>query len=295
MDINVFNELSKSITFGLELIDAEKAAKYLAHNNGNRGKKKRALHDYAEDMKNGMWKFNGVDNIVFDTNGDLRNGQHRLEAIVTSGEPQAYFVVRGIDPEAFDTMDVGAKRGLADMLHAKDISNETRMAAMVTTYYQMHTGHIGSMAAGSSVGCGTMQERIKFVMANNDSMQAIGNLSATYYKRNHSFFSLGDLSGIIYYLIQDMKFPTEYVEKFLYAVYCGCDQKFDYINKMREKWVMATDPRFKVSTTEKFYSFVKAFNAYFTGQFPKQQWSPKRDRYPDFIDFSKVSVEFENL
>ncbi len=44
---------------------------------------------------------------AFDTNGHLRDAQHRLRAIIRSGKPARMFVYFGLDPNAFDAIDVG--------------------------------------------------------------------------------------------------------------------------------------------------------------------------------------------
>lgn len=63
----------------------------------------------------GAWKING-ECVVFDTDGVLIDGQHRLHAIAQSGRAVPVLVVYGVEPGAFVTFDQGKKRSGADVL-----------------------------------------------------------------------------------------------------------------------------------------------------------------------------------
>ena len=54
--------------------------------------------------------------IGVDVNGNLRDGHHRLEACVISGEPFTTVVVYGIPVDAYEVIDIGVKRTYADRL-----------------------------------------------------------------------------------------------------------------------------------------------------------------------------------
>lgn len=92
--------------FGLsvevELIEPEQAAKYLQHNAKHRPIKQKKVEEYVEQMKADQWKLNGKV-IVFDWNGRLLGGQHRLSACAQSGVPFLTLVVRGVDPAVQDS------------------------------------------------------------------------------------------------------------------------------------------------------------------------------------------------
>ena len=62
-------------------------------------------------MKAGKWCLNG-EAIEFDTNGKLKNGQHRLRAVIKSGVAIDCVVVRGVDPDIV-LYDNGLKRCVA--------------------------------------------------------------------------------------------------------------------------------------------------------------------------------------
>ncbi len=78
-----------------EWLTVEKAKAWLQRVGSQRKVCRGDVVKYAEDMKHGEWLLNPADNIVFDTLGRLRNGQHRCEAVVLSGVPIEVYVVRG--------------------------------------------------------------------------------------------------------------------------------------------------------------------------------------------------------
>lgn len=107
------------ITCNIETISPTLAAQYLQHNlQNNRKLNKRAIDEYAEQMKRGQWVMNG-DSIRFDTEGKLIDGQHRLQAIIASGSTIDTLVMRGIESQSFFTLDSGRRRNTADLMSMK--------------------------------------------------------------------------------------------------------------------------------------------------------------------------------
>lgn len=103
------------ITCGLETITQALAEEYLTQTNGmNRVLSNPHVAALIGKQLRGEWVING-DTIRFDTNGKLRDGQHRLRMVQLTGQSIDVIVVRGLDPAAFSTMDVGKKRSLQDV------------------------------------------------------------------------------------------------------------------------------------------------------------------------------------
>ena len=94
------------VTSKVESITPELAAEYLTHNSRNPRKtmNRSVIQKYADDIAAGLWELNG-DSIVFDEDGFLKNGQHRLCAIIKAGKPVQTIVVRGVsrDTKIWDT------------------------------------------------------------------------------------------------------------------------------------------------------------------------------------------------
>lgn len=106
-----------------ETVSPETAASWLAFNTKNRPLNKRHVAALADAMTSGHWRENGG-TIRFAKDGTLLDGQHRLAAVVASGVTIRTLVVRGLDPEVFDTIDtIMEDRTGADLLALRGYKN----------------------------------------------------------------------------------------------------------------------------------------------------------------------------
>lgn len=97
-----------------EKITPKKAEKMLADfNTRNRKLQAATVEQYAEDMRRDNWTVNPQP-IILCEDGVLADGQHRLSAVVSSGVPQSFFVMRGLPREASLNLDTGKTRSLTD-------------------------------------------------------------------------------------------------------------------------------------------------------------------------------------
>jgi len=115
--------------FKIESISPAKAVEYLKYNTDNYRKLTRAVYKrYAEDMKNGKWQLNG-EAIIFGEDGTLKDGQHRLAAIIESGKTIKMAVVRNVSKET-DIFDVGVNRTALQMSRAKALDANGSVVAV---------------------------------------------------------------------------------------------------------------------------------------------------------------------
>lgn len=105
------------------------------------------INKLAAHMKAGTWRFNG-DTIRFTRSGALIDGQHRLRAIVRSGLPQSMIVVRGLGEEAFETIDVGRPRTVAQLINVS--KNAGTIGSAVTTIMRLRDS--GWVATKNTLG-----------------------------------------------------------------------------------------------------------------------------------------------
>jgi len=97
-----------------EDITPEKAEGLLEMNISNRAVKKQVVERYAKDMASGNWKENGVP-IVIGSDGTVKDGQHRLLAIKTSGVTLHNQLLVIIPAEDANAYDIGTARTFADV------------------------------------------------------------------------------------------------------------------------------------------------------------------------------------
>ena len=112
------------------LVSPELANKFLKKNIKNRDLKPKQMITLRKALENGHWIFNG-DTITFDKDGNVVDGQHRLQMVIDTGISIVFIVVYGVDVGAKKTKDTGAKRNLADYLQMEGYANATNLAATI--------------------------------------------------------------------------------------------------------------------------------------------------------------------
>ncbi len=97
-------------------VSPEDAMALLESNGSNRPLNDQHVRRIARQIVDGKWRFNG-DTIKISSTNDILDGQHRLWAIIEAKTPVETIVVRGIEPDAFATIDTLRKpRSGSDVL-----------------------------------------------------------------------------------------------------------------------------------------------------------------------------------
>ena len=111
----------------------------LESNPRNRSLRPDYVRQLAGAMARGEWVVNG-EAVQIGTDGTLLNGQHRLTAIVESGETVPMLIVRGLPVTTQKTMDVGARRTLSDALALHGERDTTNLAAVLGLLHRYRSG-----------------------------------------------------------------------------------------------------------------------------------------------------------
>jgi hypothetical protein len=99
----------------LSTVTPQMASDWLAAAHPNRPVSRARVKTIARAIAAGLWQVNGQ-TLVLCPDFRLLDGRHRCLAIVDAGHSVQTFVVAGIDPACFATMDQGGKRSGADVL-----------------------------------------------------------------------------------------------------------------------------------------------------------------------------------
>ena len=124
------HDLYGGVTAAIERITREVALEYLKRNVGNRPVSRSHTDHFEAVFRDRDMVLNG-ETIIFTSDGFLLNGQHRLIACANTGIPFDVLVVRGIDTEAFKTLDGGRKRSTADALGMAGEKYTTNLTAAI--------------------------------------------------------------------------------------------------------------------------------------------------------------------
>jgi hypothetical protein len=119
-----------NIHTAIERITPAQAERYLERNDINRKFKLHHVTRLASDISEGRWNINGS-SIVFNGDGTLLDGQHRLAAIVKAGVPVDMLVVRGVSKSAMATIDSGVSRSAGDVAYMQGYANATSLIGTI--------------------------------------------------------------------------------------------------------------------------------------------------------------------
>lgn len=133
--------MSTEIRHYRERITPQMAKDWLARNTKNRALRPNLVDHLAKVILFGEWQVNG-DAIRFDTNGKLLDGQHRLQAIVAADKAVESFVIEGLPPKTQETMDMGRKRQISDVLSLRGESQPIHLAAVITMMWKFENGRM---------------------------------------------------------------------------------------------------------------------------------------------------------
>lgn len=116
----------------VETVTPDLAAHYLKRNVDNYRKiSKTKVAQYAAEMKAGKWQLNG-EGIMFDEEGKLKNGQHRLAAVIAAGIPVKMTIVTGVGNDV-TIYDVGSMRTTNQIALASGCGDITRIETAAGT------------------------------------------------------------------------------------------------------------------------------------------------------------------
>ncbi len=120
-------------------VTPELAKKWLSEcNNFNRPIKQAVVDMYVRQIKSGLWR-RTHQGVAFDNYGILIDGQHRLMAIVATGQTVALLVFIGEPAENYEYIDCGCNRSNLDTM---------RMSSRNNTLTLKHSQTVKSMIAG---------------------------------------------------------------------------------------------------------------------------------------------------
>lgn len=141
--------------FEIVKVTPELASAWLALNTDNRKLRPTHVRALSDAMKRGEWMVNHQPVALNGTR--LLDGQHRLTALIKSGLPYVEMsVITGAPSDSFKTIDIGAKRGIGDILRAdKRVVEGVRLVASIVsgapnptpTYVGQHLDVFGDIFA----------------------------------------------------------------------------------------------------------------------------------------------------
>ena len=208
-----------NLSVDLVHITPQVAKNYLSYNTQNRKESSRNVMFLVEQMKKGLFLENG-ESIVFDSNNNLLDGQHRLMAIAKSGLSFHIPVVRGAMTNAMATYDTGKNRSSIDVLGLNGFKNCSILSSFskLIYKYEIKQSKAKFINAYNRTETLTNQQILDFCNENNDWVQEIvRNVANIYNKSTTKFLGVANLSFIAYLI--GGKNPSSKVYDFIKNIY----------------------------------------------------------------------------
>lgn len=245
----------------VEMVDPATAACYLSLNKNNRPLSQDTVLRYAEMMKRGEWTLVG-DAIAIDTNGELRNGQHRLQAVVESGVPCQFLILENADPDSFPAYDCGRRRTASQIFAMKEIPNYCSVSSIVNKVLTLRGGNTGKHNAR---GQKSNQQMLDEYYSDVEGYRRADRLAASLYTNSRSF-GQSALGAYIYILEHDLHHPAVKVEYFFKSVFSMKSSENPMLEMFRIRLIEDMASQKKMQPLYRFALLVKCWNAYVEGK-----------------------------
>lgn len=263
--------MEKELLHQEEVITPEIAKRYLdEYNLHNRPMNMDSVKDYVRQIQSGLWKNNG-EAICFDWNGRLANGQHRLAAVVYSGIPVKFLVVRNVDPDAFASYDAGRNRRTSDVFFLDDIPNYVVVASIVRKYNTLINSE-RTIVSGANSACGAFgrqkfsnQEILNLYKGHSDVFQTICKTSKCLVKKL-KLYSDTETGAIMAYLHLSKGHSLEQIFRFFKMLFqYETEEDNTACRLLRERIIKQSLSRNPLTGKYKQQILIKCWNDYLDG------------------------------
>lgn len=116
------------------------AKSLLERNEANRNINEKLVAKIADDIRGGYWELNG-ETIIIAKDGQLNDGQHRLNGVVAAGKSIQTLMFFGAERDSRFTVDVGTQRTTGDFLGMEGVKYANFVAAAARLHWA-HRRHI---------------------------------------------------------------------------------------------------------------------------------------------------------
>lgn len=233
------------------LVDKDIATYLLGSNPDNRRLNKSKLMQYVADMREGRWDNNG-EPIILSRNGEINDGQHRLQAICETDIPQMLLIGFGYSRDSRDTIDIGAPKNAGAHINMYGYARGNSISAATRHILAFENTGRSSLGADNAISAPVI---VKRALADPKIAEAVEFTEA------HRLINCtGSVLSFVYYELakQSPELAREFVERLSSGVGLSSNSP---IYCARERLV-----RKKLPKTEVAEILLRAWNGFVTGQ-----------------------------
>lgn len=274
----------KNVKIQLVDMDPCMAAELLENNFHNRPLMSTTVNTYAEEIIKGNWKFNG-DTIRVDKNGMLLDGQHRLVGIIQSGKTVKVILVTELEPDVFDTIDVGVTRTLDQLMAINGYPNPKPASSAVAYIVNYEAGRVPSSSTSLNKNYKSKASRLQYYVKHRKTIDS----STTFYLEHRGLKKVYPPGqGIFLHHLFASK-NADMAANFMEAVEGDLSKKIQVATFLRDR--LDTDARAytKMTPAHRLAISIKAWNTYRKGNkgsrfgIKWQQHGPRQEKFPKAI------------
>ena len=252
-----------------ETITPQKARMYLDSSLGNRPISRQFVTRYAADMRAGKWMVNGVP-IIFDEDGHLIDGHHRLEAVLVANVPVTFDVRRGVQHAAYTTIDNGRSRNFGQILASRGVRYYKIVAGIVISN-EILLRH-GRLLSANILSNGEVRlsndDKVKLYEKDPEGFEIAAETISKLHSRCR-IIKASWAGGIYYYLRHYGGYTHEEVYTFFDALYSLDSSTIGPCDILR-KIITKASLSGKTISAEYLWAYLcKAWNCYVAGESPK--------------------------
>jgi hypothetical protein len=257
----------------VETITPDIAAKMLETNVHNRAFSSALSMRYARDMSEGRWRLNG-EPIIFAKTNKLLDGQHRLYGVLESGVSIESLVVRGVDEDAFATINTGSTRRGKDVLSI--VKGVNPLVAAATCKFCLRHSHNPDLLV-QTAAIATNDEILAFYAGNKQQID-IGTEIGCRLKLKR----LVPPTVCAFLVVQTFSTAREKMEKFLGSLETGEGlEGSSPVYVLRERLLREKDKQARLRTEYILALVIKAWNAYINNRpLLKLFFGPDKESFP---------------
>lgn len=261
--------IDPSVHTTIQMVTPAIAKEWLKSNLSNRPLSLATVKRFAGAIRRGEWMLNG-ETVCFDINGNLVNGQHRMQAIIESGIPVPLVIVWNVPEGAFATYDSGKVRTAGEVFATRGIANYVPCSALIRKVFMLQQTSKNIMRGGSPVnGISANVTNLALLNeyeANKDSYDMALSTAKAYYKENSKFLTLAELGAILYHLHFNLSHSLDSVTAFFDELYYGGkDFKIKRAYELRKALLNNNEARVrKLQASIKGQLVIRAWNFYVT-------------------------------
>lgn len=242
------------------LITPELAGDFLSTNFAtNRPLRPERVAEYARQMAEGQWTLAEAA-IIFDSQGRMVNGQHRLTACIQAATPFLSILAVGLDKNAIINLDTGYVRNIGQSLHIQGISNAGAYATLADYIRRWERRRVSMPHAQKGMGL-SRTERLEFISSHYQEMSE----AMTWGVRAYRTLRMNRTSFGLCWLVLKKAGGESEAERFFTGLFEGIhleagDPRLLLQKRLRESRQSRPDPWVQV------YMTIKAWNMWRAGK-----------------------------